>query len=483
MDNELKKKSIRGIKWSFVEVFISHFLKLVIGLILARLLTPEDYGLVAIALIFFTVSEVFIKSGLGQAYIQKSDADEIDANTIFTTNLVVSALFYAILWLTAPIIATYFQQPLLIMLIRVMAFIVIINAFNVIQLAILRKELAFKKKTLYATISYAISGGVGIYCALIGFGVWSLVLQQMLNKFLFALFLFVLSPYKMRLQFSYSAFKPLFEYGSWLLLTNIVIRIFDQIYKFAVGRYYTADALGLFDKGQQFPKLIYQNMTWSVGSVAFPVYTKVNNYKSRANILIKFIKYTLLFSIPTLLCLYLIAEPFVLLLLTEKWAGAIPYLKLFCIIGIIYPIYTYMLQYLEASGNTRVVFFITSLLVGFRLINVWLFIDISIIYIVYGEIISLIIITIISIITANRIAELSIAAFIQHLSKLYLGGIICLVTISWAQNMMGDVTDLVLLTSTSIATLLCYFTIMVFIDTEVKLKATDILKKVTKYER
>ena len=159
MDNELKKKSIRGIKWSFVEVFISHFLKLVIGLILARLLTPEDYGLVAIALIFFTVSEVFIKSGLGQAYIQKSDADEIDANTIFTTNLVVSALFYAILWFTAPIIATYFQQPLLIMLIRVMAFIVIINAFNVIQLAILRKELAFKKKTLYATISYAISGG------------------------------------------------------------------------------------------------------------------------------------------------------------------------------------------------------------------------------------------------------------------------------------------------------------------------------------
>ena len=117
------------------------------------------------------------------------------------------------------------------------------------------------------------------------------------------------------------------------------------------------------------------------------------------------------------------------------------------------------------------------------MINVWLFIDISIIYIVYGEIISLIIITIISIITANRIAELSIAAFIQHLSKLYLGGIICLVTISWAQNMIGDVTDLVLLTSTSIATLLCYFTIMVFIDTEVKLKATDILKKVTKYER
>lgn len=477
MDKDLKKKSIRGIKWSFTEVFFSHLLKLIIGLILARLLTPQDYGLVAIAMIFFTISEVFIRSGLGQAYIQKRDANEIDANTIFTTNLVISSLFYVVLWFSAPMIASFFEQELLVKLIRIMAIIVMINSFNVIQLAIIRKELAFKKKTVFATLSYAISGSAGIYCAFKGFGVWSLVLQQLLNKFLFALFLYIASSYRMRIQFSYTAFKPLFEFGSWLLLSNIVIRVFDQLYKFAVGKYYTADALGLFDKGQQFPKLIYQNMTWSVGSVAFPVYSKVDEKKDRANLLINFIKYTMVFVIPALLSLFMIAEPFVIVLLTQKWAGAIPYLKLFCFIGMIYPLYTYLLQYLEASGYTKVVFYVTTILVCFRLINVWLFLDNSILLLIYGEIVSLILITLISILTAHRLTAFSVRSFMKKISNLYLGAATCLVVMLWIRSMITEVPDSLLMAGLSTATLLIYFIIILLIDGDIRNKIRNKLKR------
>ena len=409
-----------GVKWSFAETIIAQFLRLAIGIILARLLTPADYGLISMAVIFFTISDVFITSGLGQAFIQKKDADETDAHTIFSSNFLVSVLFYLLLWFGSPWIARFFDQPELTLLIRVMAVIVIINSFNVIQFAIIRKNLQFKKKTLYSTISYSISGTIGIFCAYQGFGVWSLVIQQVLNKSILCLLLFKASPYTMKFTFSYDAFKPLFAFGSWLLLTNVVMRAFDQLYKFVIGKYYSLDALGLFEKGQQFPKLVYQQLSWTVGTVAFPVYSKLQDDKEEMHKAVnRFLKYSLILNLPLLGILYVVSESFVLVLLTQKWAGIIPYMQLFCMIGIIYPINSYMLQFLEANGRTKLVFSIISLTVILRILNVWINISQGITNLIIGEIMIIAFTMLLTLAIVNRITGFRIGHLLKSTYWIY----------------------------------------------------------------
>ena len=429
MKKNLLKKSVSGVKWSFAETILAQFLRLAIGIVLARLLTPADYGLISIAVIFFTISDVFITSGLGQAFIQKKDADETDAHTIFSSNFLVSVLFYLLLWFGSPWIASFFDQPELTLLIRVMAVIVIINSFNVIQFAIIRKNLQFKKKTLYSTISYSVSGVTGILCAFNGLGVWSLVIQQVLNKLLLSILLFKASPYTMKFSFSYDAFKPLFAFGSWLLLTNIVMRAFDQLYKFVIGKYYTSDALGLFEKGQQFPKLIYQQLSWTVGTVAFPVYSKLQDDKEEMNNAVnRFLKYSLILNLPLLGILFVVSESFVLVLLTQKWAGIIPFLKLFCIIGIFFPFYSYMLQFLEANGRTKLVFSITILMVISRILNVWINLDKGIIHIITGELIIVILTALLTLVITNRITGLSVVNLVRNIYWIYFSSAVMVLT-------------------------------------------------------
>ena len=429
LKKNLLKKSVSGVKWSFAETILAQFLRLAIGIVLARLLTPADYGLISIAVIFFTISDVFITSGLGQAFIQKKDADETDAHTIFSSNFLVSVLFYLLLWFGSPWIASFFDQPELTLLIRVMAVIVIINSFNVIQFAIIRKNLQFKKKTLYSTISYSVSGVTGILCAFNGLGVWSLVIQQVLNKLLLSILLFKASPYTMKFSFSYDAFKPLFAFGSWLLLTNIVMRAFDQLYKFVIGKYYTSDALGLFEKGQQFPKLIYQQLSWTVGTVAFPVYSKLQDDKEEMNNAVnRFLKYSLILNLPLLGILFVVSESFVLVLLTQKWAGIIPFLKLFCIIGIFFPFYSYMLQFLEANGRTKLVFSITILMVISRILNVWINLDKGIIHIITGELIIVILTALLTLVITNRITGLSVVNLVRNIYWIYFSSAVMVLT-------------------------------------------------------
>lgn len=429
LKKNLLKKSVSGVKWSFAETILAQFLRLAIGIVLARLLTPADYGLISIAVIFFTISDVFITSGLGQAFIQKKDANETDAHTIFSSNFLVSVLFYLLLWFGSPWIASFFDQPELTLLIRVMAVIVIINSFNVIQFAIIRKNLQFKKKTLYSTISYSVSGVTGILCAFNGLGVWSLVIQQVLNKLLLSILLFKASPYTMKFSFSYDAFKPLFAFGSWLLLTNIVMRAFDQLYKFVIGKYYTSDALGLFEKGQQFPKLIYQQLSWTVGTVAFPVYSKLQDDKEEMNNAVnRFLKYSLILNLPLLGILFVVSESFVLVLLTQKWAGIIPFLKLFCIIGIFFPFYSYMLQFLEANGRTKLVFSITILMVISRILNVWINLDKGIIHIITGELVIVILTALLTLIITNRITGLSVVNLVRNIYWIYFSSAVMVLT-------------------------------------------------------
>ena len=388
MQSELKNKSVKGVVWNLLENISSYIIRFIIGIILARLLTPADYGIIGMTVIFFSIADVLINSGFGQAFIQKKDADENDANTVFSTNFFLSLAIYAIFWFSAPYIAVFFNQEILTKLIRVMSIVVIINSLNIIQLAIIRKNLEFKKKTLITFISSIISGVIGIICAYKGLGVWSLVVQQITNRTIICLGLYLTSKWKLRFSFSYSSFLTMFSYGSWLLLTNITIKIFDNLYRFVIGKFFPASDLGLFDRGQQFPSMIHQQFTWSVGAVAFPVYSKLlDNNEELEKALLRFVKYSSMITLPLLAILYIVAEPFILLLLTEKWAGVIPFLKISCLIGMVAPLYEFLTQFIEAIGFTKKTFRYTLLLNILRILNVILNLRNGIEAILIGELV------------------------------------------------------------------------------------------------
>ena len=392
MQGDLIQKSINGVGWNFLENIANYLIKFIIGIILARLLSPSDYGLIGMTVVFFTIAEVFINSGFSQAFIQKKDASEMDASTIFIINFVVSLLFYVVFWFCAPSIANFFNQPILIKLIRIMSVIVIINSLNIIQLAIIRKNLEFKKKTYLTLISSLVSGIIGIISAIYGLNVWSLVIQQITNRIIICVGLYFTSKWRLKFQFSYFSFKQLFSYGSWLLLSNIIIKIFNNFYRIVIGKFFPASELGLFDRGNQFPGMIYQQISWSVGAVAFPVYSKLlDNKMELQRSLLRFVKYSTFITLPLLSILFIVAEPFVLLLLTKKWEGAIIFIKLFCLVGAIFPLYGYLTQYIEAIGFTKHNFLYTIFINLLRITNVVINLKNGISAIIIGEAVVLLI--------------------------------------------------------------------------------------------
>ena len=385
----LKQQAVKGIAWSLIERFGLQGIKLVLGVWLARLLTPADYGLVGMVSVFFAVATVFVDSGFGTAYIQKKEVTDLDANTVFYSNLVISLVCYAALWFAAPAIATFYDQPQLINLTRVMGGVVIINAFNAIQMAQLARSIDFKRKAKITLLATLASGAGGITFALLGMGVWSLVLQQMLNRFLTTLGMWVSSSWRPGLIFSTESFRCLFSFGAWVLAAGIVRRIFDNIYILTIGKFFPVAQLGFYTKAKQFNNLASQQLAGAVGVVAFPVLSKMQDDPTRLRDGVRnFLTHTMAFTAPLLVTLMVVAKPFVLVLLTEKWAPMIPYMQLLCIAGFLYPIHLVNVQVLQAQGKSDLNFRITIIKNSLRIANIALMYRFGVIFIIIGEIVT-----------------------------------------------------------------------------------------------
>lgn len=386
MDKELKQKAFKGLSWSLLENVSIQTVKFIFGIILARLLTPKDFGLIAMITVFFAIAEVFIQGGFVQAYVQKMKINEKDSDTIFFTNLLISLVFYGILWISAPMIANFYDQSQLITLTRVMALILIINSFSVIQIAQLTRDVDFKRKAKITLFASIISGLSGITAAYFGYGVWSLVLQQLLNRCLFVLGLWFTSNWIPRLQFSKESFKELFSFGSWLLLSAIFKKLFDNIYVLTIGKTFPAESVGFFQKSQQFAQMASNQITAIVNNVSFPILSKLQHERlSLKNSFSNFLQYTMLIVIPLSVIVFVISKAFVLLLLTDKWAPMIPFMKAFAIIGIVFPLRSINYQLILALGKGKLSFYLSLMTNGFRLINIILMYRFGIIYIIIGE--------------------------------------------------------------------------------------------------
>ena len=386
--SSLKQQSVVGIIWNLTEKFGLYLIKFIIGIILARLLTPEDFGLVGMIYVFFAVAEVFVKAGFGAAYVQKKDVSDKDANTIFYFNLTISILLYGLLYTGAPLIADFYRQPALIDITRVMGLVVVINAFNIIQVAQITRAVNFKRRAKVTMAATLMSGSVGITSAYLGMGVWALVIQSMLNRILITLGFWITSSWKPRWQFSIDSFREMFAFGSWMLFASIIRKIFDNIYILAIGKFFPAAQVGFYTKAKQFKQMASDNLAGAVGGVAFPVYSKMQHNKQRLrNGMRQFMQHSLIFLVPLIVSLIVVAEPFVILLIKEKWAPMIPYLQLLCVAGILTPVHLVNVQALVAQGKSRLSFKLSLLRNGLRIVNIIIMYPFGVINIILGEVI------------------------------------------------------------------------------------------------
>ncbi|PMC10329.1 lipopolysaccharide biosynthesis protein [Hoylesella timonensis] len=355
MASELKQKTIKGLLWSVVDNFSNLGVSFIIGIILARLLSPDDYGLLAMINVFLAISRSFIDSGFGNALIRKQDMTHHDCSTAFIFNVVVSLFFYLVLFFLAPLIASFYHRPILTSLLRVEAVCMIINAFVIVQITLINKKVDFKKTTKISLISNVISGGFGIFLAYCGYGVWALVGMHILASLISAFLFWLMTDWYPTLVFSYKSFKYLFGFGSKLLATGILDVIFRNLYPILIGKFFSASSLGFYTRAETLAKLPSETLTGVIQRVTFPVLSQIQDDEERlsANYR-KLLKMTAFIIFPLMVGLAAVAKPLILVLLTAKWSQSIIYLQIICFGMMWYPIHAINLNLLQVKGRTDI---------------------------------------------------------------------------------------------------------------------------------
>ena len=330
-------------------------IQFIVQIILARLLLPEDYGLIAIVTIFILLANVFVQSGFNTALIQKKDADDLDFSSVFYLSVFVAGLLYVILFVTSPLIANFYREPQLIPILRILAITLFFGAFNSIQNAYIAKKMMFKKLFFSSLGAILISGTAGVVAAYMGYGVWALVIQQLSNQFMITVILWFTIKWRPQLLFSFKRLKVLFSYGSKLLASALIDTFYINIRTLIIGRIHTPGVLGFYNRGEQFPQLIVSNIDGSIQSVMLPTLSAYQDDKVRVKDMVRRGIVTSSFvMLPMMVGLAVVAEPVVKILLTDKWLPSVPFLQIFCASYALMPIHTANLQAINALGRSDI---------------------------------------------------------------------------------------------------------------------------------
>lgn len=352
-EESLKSKTVHGLGWSAIDNVSKMGIMFIVSIVLARLLSPDEYGLIGILTIFISVFNAIVDSGFTNALIRKKDVTDIDYSTVFYTNLVLSIFMALILFLCAKPIAIFFGREELQPLTQAMSSIVIINALCLVQKAKTTRNIDFKTQTKVTLISTITSGGIGIAMAYQGFGVWALVGQQLSQQLLTTVFFWIFNRWVPMLVFSWSSFLDMWSFGWKLLVSSLVQTLFNEIYQVVIGKCYTPTTLGLFTRAKQFRDLFSANLTSVVQRVTYPVLSSIQDDQSRMKSAYqKVIKMTMF---PTFLLMFGMAaasNSIVLFLLGDKWLGCVPMMQIICIYGALYPLHAINLNMLQVKGRS-----------------------------------------------------------------------------------------------------------------------------------
>lgn len=352
-EQSLKQQTVRGVGWSFADSLLGQGITFLVGLVLARLLSPDEYGLIGIITIFITIFNFIVDSGFSNAIIRKNNTTDQDYNTMFIVNMGVSVILFGLMFVCAPLIAEFFQRPDLTNLCRVMGIVVIINALSIVQNTILTKRLDFKTKTKASFISSISSGILGIVMAYKGLGVWALVGQQISCRLLNTLCLWSFNRWYPNFTFSISSFREMWNFGWKLLVSGIIDQAWTQIYQVVIGKFYTPAALGQYTRAQQFAGICSSNLTSIVQRVSYPALSKIQDDTLRLKSgYKKVIKTTMLVTFTLMLGLAGCAKSLIIVLIGDNWIDSVPMLQVICFSGMFYPLHALNLNMLQVQGRS-----------------------------------------------------------------------------------------------------------------------------------
>lgn len=353
--NKQKNNIVSNLFWKFGERILAQGISFLVSLVLARLLLPSEYGTVALVLVFINLANVFVSNGLGEALIQKKNANDADFSTMFFCSLGLSIVLYVIMFFAAPLIANYYQDVTLVSVLRVLALRLPLAAINTIQHAYVAKHMQFKKfffSTLGGTLASAI---VGISMAYHGFGIWALVGQYLSNCFIDTVVLFFTVDWRPRLMFSLLSVKQLLPFGWKLMAAGFISSLYGELRNLVIGKVYSTEDLAFYNKGNHFPSLTVTNVDTSISSVLFPAMSSINNDPHHLRALTrKSMRMSSYVVFPMMMGMCAVGETMIRFLLTDKWIGCVPFLRLSCIYWMIQPLQTANAQAIKACGRSDI---------------------------------------------------------------------------------------------------------------------------------
>lgn len=349
----LKKRALKGAVWTYAQQFSTQFINFIVSIFLARILLPEEFGLIGMIAIFMGIGTILFDGGMTSSLIRSDNLEESDFSTVFIFNLLVSIGAYFVIFISAPFIADFYHQPILTNVTRIYALSFVFSAFGSVQNTILTKAMNFKKQTLL-TIPALLAGSiVALFMAFNGFGVWSLVGMTLINTFVLGVILWFTSTWKPSFIFSKDKFRKHFNYGYKLTLSGVLDIIFTNIYQIVIGRFFTASIVGYYTRANQLMMMPVGNVSTALNKVAFPLFAEMKNDELRLKSAYKRMMLMVLYLInPIVVIMLVLAEPLTVFLFTEKWLPMVPLFQIICLSGLLYPLHLYNLLILQVKGRT-----------------------------------------------------------------------------------------------------------------------------------
>ncbi|MDF1618118.1 lipopolysaccharide biosynthesis protein [Petrocella sp. FN5] len=350
-----KSKILSSLLWKLLERSGSQGVQFVVQVILARLLLPQEYGIIAIVMVFVLLANVFVQSGFNTALIQKKEVDELDFSSVFYLSLGVAGLLYGLIFLGAPFIASFYSQPMLVPVLRVVSLTLFIGALNSVQNAYVARHMLFKRLFVSSLGAVLVSGLVGIAMAFYGLGVWALVAQQLTNQLVIAMILWFTVKWRPHLLLSLKRLKVLFDYAGKLIASALIDTLYRDLSALIIGKMYVPAMLGFYNRGRQFPELMVTNINGSIQSVMLPALSAHQEDRKRVKEMMRRAIVSSSFLIfPMMVGMAVVARPLVLVLLTDKWLPAVPFLQIACLTYALMPIHTANLQAINAMGRSDI---------------------------------------------------------------------------------------------------------------------------------
>lgn len=353
MSESLKKKTVKGVAWTSLDQVLNMGLGFVIGVILARLLSPSDYGLLAMIGVFNAIAFAFLDSGFGSALVRKPNLTEDDTTTAFYFNLVAGVVLFGILWLIAPWVSVFYDKPILTPLVRVEGSLLIVSAFKIVQNTQLSRALNFKAKMIIRVVASICGGITGIIGAYSGLGVWALVAMHIADSLISLVLLWMLSPWRPRGKWSKASFRYLWGYGSKLLASGLLNTIYGNIYPIIIGKFYSAADLGQYTRAKGYAAIPSHSLTGVIQQVTFPVLSQIQDDDARlGNNYRRMLRFMVFIVFPVMIGMAALAHPLVIALVTEKWEQCVPYLQVICFASMWYPVHAINLNLLQVKGRS-----------------------------------------------------------------------------------------------------------------------------------